>query len=103
MHFIDRGHELGVLVHRQPDGVQSDLLRCDPDETNMIACPIKLGSVTFHHGKTPHMTTANSSDEWRRILTQHMKVEGSKGEGDHFPWKIYVNQFTGVRSRPDAS
>lgn len=102
MHFIDGGHRLGVFEHRQPDHVQSDLLRCDPDESDMVACPIRLGSVTFHHGKTPHMTPANNSDAWRRALTQHLKVIGTAGEGDHYPWKVYVNQFTGKRVVPES-
>jgi phytanoyl-CoA hydroxylase len=100
MHFIDGGHKDGVLEHRQPDDVQSDLLFCEPDESRMVACPIPLGSVTFHHEKTPHMTPANTTDSWRRILTQHLRVEGSEGEGDHYPWKVYVNQFTGERITP---
>ena len=66
MHFIDRGHRDGVLEHRQPEHVQSDLLFCEPDLTRVRACPIRAGSVTFHHGKTPHMTPANVSDHWRR-------------------------------------
>ena len=101
MHFIDGGHKLGVLPHRQPDHVQSDLLRCDPaDDETVVACPIKLGSVTFHHGKTPHMTPANTTSQWRRILSQHLRVVGTEGEGDHYPWKVYVNQFTGERFTP---
>ena len=103
MHFIDRGHHLGVLEHHQPPGVKSDLLCCEPDETDAVACPIRLGSVTFHHGKTPHMTPKNQTDQWRRILTQHLRVEGTKGEGDHYPWKVYVNQFTGERYEPARS
>lgn len=102
MHFIDRGHKDGVLPHEQPPNIESDLLTCHPDESRTVVCPIKLGSVTFHHGKTPHMTTANVTDQWRRILTQHLYEEGSKGEGDHYPWKIYVNQFTGERILPDG-
>jgi ectoine hydroxylase-related dioxygenase (phytanoyl-CoA dioxygenase family) len=102
MHFIDGGHRIGILPHKQPPNVQSDLLYCEPDEQRMVACPLKFGSVTFHHGKTPHMTTANTSDEWRRALTQHLKVVGSAGEGDHYPWKIYVNQFTGDRIVPES-
>jgi len=102
MHFIDGGHKLGVLPHRQPDNVQSDLLLCEPDETQTVACPLQLGSVTFHHGKTPHMTPANNSDHWRRALTQHLKVIGTEGEGDHYPWKVYVNQFTGERTVPES-
>lgn len=100
MHFIDGGHRDGVLEHHQPDGVQSDLLTCEPDEARAVACPLRVGGVTFHHGKTPHMTPANTTDQWRRILTQHLRVEGSEGEGDHYPWKVYVNQVTGDRYEP---
>jgi phytanoyl-CoA hydroxylase len=100
MHFIDGGHRDGVLEHRQPENVQSDLLCCEPDETRAVACPLELGGVTFHHSKTPHMTPKNQTDQWRRILTQHLRVEGSEGEGDHYPWKVIVNQFTGERLYP---
>ncbi len=103
MHFIDSGHRDGVLHHQQPVNMQSDLLFCEPDEARTVPCPIKLGSVTFHHGKTPHMTPSNDTNEWRNILTQHMKVVGTKGEGDHYPWKVYVNQFTGERVVPKSA
>jgi hypothetical protein len=102
MHFVDRGHRDGVLPHRQPEHVQSDLLFCEPDLSRAVACPIRAGSVTFHHGKTPHMTPANASDAWRRAVTTHMRVVGSEGEGDHYPWKVYVNQLTGVRVKPPS-
>jgi phytanoyl-CoA hydroxylase len=95
MHFIDGGHRDGVLPHERPANIQSDLLMCRPDETRAIACPISLGSVTFHHSKTPHMTTANVTSSWRRILTQHLRQRGCPDEGDHYPWKVWVNQFTG--------
>jgi hypothetical protein len=48
MHFIDGGHRDGVLPER-PEYIQSDLFRCHPDERRTVACPISLGSVTFHH------------------------------------------------------
>ncbi len=100
MHFIDGGHRDGILPHAQPAGIQSDLLVCHPDESRQLVCPLRLGGVTFHHGKMPHMTTSNSSTEWRRILAQHLRVEGSAGEGDHYPWKVYVDQRTGQRTLP---
>jgi phytanoyl-CoA hydroxylase len=102
MHFIDGGHLDGVIEHRQPDDVQSDLLYCEPDESRAVACPVKVGAVTFHHSKTPHMTTANTTGEWRRILTQHLRAVGAPGEGDHYPWKVYVNQFSGERIKPPS-
>ena len=30
-----------------------------PTSRACVACPIRAGSVTFHHGKTPHMTPPN--------------------------------------------
>ena len=102
MNFIDGGHLDGVLEHRQPDNVQSDLLFCEPDVSRAVACPIAKGSVTFHHSKTPHMTGGNTTAEWRRILTQHLRVKGSGGEGDHYPWKVTVNQFKDERITPPS-
>jgi phytanoyl-CoA hydroxylase len=103
MHFIDGGHRDGVLEHRQPEHIQSDLLACEPDVSRQVACPIRAGSVTFHHSKTPHMTPANGSDAWRSAVTTHMRLKGSLGEGDHYPWKVYVNQLTGQRIVPPSS
>jgi ectoine hydroxylase-related dioxygenase (phytanoyl-CoA dioxygenase family) len=102
MCFVDRGHRDGVLPHRQPEHVQSDLLFCEPDLARAVACPIRAGSVTFHHGKTPHRTPPNRSDAWRRAVTTHLRAVGSDGEGDHYPWKVYVNQITGERVKPPS-
>lgn len=98
MHFVDRGHLDGVLTHRLVEGVQSDLITCDVDEGRIVACPIRRGSVTFHHSKTPHMTTANLSTQWRKAISNHMQVEGTGGEGDQYPWRVHVNQWTGERT-----
>jgi phytanoyl-CoA hydroxylase len=102
MHFIDRGHKDGVLPHHLVEGMASDLITCDVDEKRMIVCPIRRGSVTFHHSKTPHMTTANTGTRWRKAVTNHMQEAGAGGEGGHYPWKIYVNQRTGERIVPNA-
>jgi hypothetical protein len=29
-------------------------------------------------------------------------VAGTPGEGDHYPWKVYVNQLTGERTVPPS-
>jgi hypothetical protein len=102
MHFIDRGHLDGVLPHHAVAGMQSDLITCEPDERRTIVCPIKRGDVTFHHSKTPHMTTANTSPGWRKAVTNHMQQVGAGGEGDHYPWKVLVNQRTGERVVPPS-
>ena len=102
MHFIDGGHLDGVLPLHLVEGLQSDLLTCEVDEGRTVVCPIRRGDVTFHHSKTPHMTTANASDRYRKAVTNHMQRVGQGGEGDHYPWKIYVNQRTGERITPPS-
>ncbi len=102
MHFIDRGQRDGVLTHFPVAGVQSDLITCEVDEARTVVCPIRRGDVTFHHSKTPHMTTANTSSGWRKAVTNHMQAIGAGGEGDHFPWKVTVNQRTGERFVPPS-
>ena len=105
MHFIDGGHKLGVLAHHRVEGMASDLLTCDTevDESRTVVCPLKRGSVTFHHSKTPHMTTANMSNRWRKAVSNHMQAQGAGGEGGHYPWKVYVNQRTGEVLAPVRS
>jgi ectoine hydroxylase-related dioxygenase (phytanoyl-CoA dioxygenase family) len=102
MHFIDHGHADGILNHHLVEGVKSDLLTCDVDEARVVVCPVRRGSVTFHHSKTPHMTTANVSKKWRKALTNHMKADGVERDGDHYPWRVLVNPFTGERSIPES-
>lgn len=102
MHFIDRGHKGDVLKHHPVEGMASDLLTCEPDEKRTVVCPIRRGSVTFHHSNTPHMTTANTSDTWRKAVSNHMQEVGAGGEGDHYPWKFYVNQKTGKKIVPPS-
>ena len=103
MHFIDRGHRLGVLPHRLVEGVQSDLLTCDVDERKMVVCTMQRGDVVFHHSKTPHMSTANTGPNWRKAVTNHLQAVGAGGEGGHYPWRVKVNQRTGERVAPGAS
>lgn len=97
MHFIDRGHREGILPHRLVPGVQSDLLVCDVDEARAVPCPMARGDVAFHHSKTPHMSNANRGTAWRKAVTNHLQAVGSGGEGGHYPWRVKVNQRTGVR------
>jgi ectoine hydroxylase-related dioxygenase (phytanoyl-CoA dioxygenase family) len=102
MHFIDGGHRDGVLEHRSPAELASDLLECHPDDSRAVAVPLAVGGVTFHHSKTPHMTPPNTTDSWRRILTQHLCAVGCAEEGDHYPWRVIVNQVTGEVTVPES-
>lgn len=98
MHFVRGGHKR-LLDHRNPPEMASDLLVCDlPEGAEVVACPIEAGSVTFHHSRTPHMTTANSSDAWRLVLTQHFCNPVCKSlPEDNYPWRVRVSQRTGER------
>jgi ectoine hydroxylase-related dioxygenase (phytanoyl-CoA dioxygenase family) len=103
MHFIDGGHKDGVLEHRTVEGVKSDLLTCmdKVDEARAVSCAIRRGDVTFHHSATPHMTTSNTGNAYRKALTQHMQTPDAGGEGDHYPWKIWVDQRDGKMYVPE--
>jgi ectoine hydroxylase-related dioxygenase (phytanoyl-CoA dioxygenase family) len=103
MHFIDGGHLGGVLEHHRVEGMKSDLLTCGSPEGEVVVCPIARGSVTFHHSKMPHMTTANTGTAYRKAVTQHMQAPEAGGEGDHYPWKVWVNQTTGETIVPETS
>lgn len=84
MHFIDRWHRSGVLPHH-------------------LVAGMRRGDVAFHHSKTPHLSTANTGARRRKALTNHLQAVGAGGEGDHYPWRVKVNQRTGVRSRPQSA
>jgi hypothetical protein len=76
----------------------SDLLVFDPpSDSKIVPVRMKAGSVTFHHSKMPHMTTGNTGDRWREVLAQHFSFPGCQYEGDHYHWRVHVNQFTGER------
>ena len=62
MHFIDGGHRDGVLEHRHGRACRATSCTARPTKPRAVACPLRVGGVTFHHSKTPHMTNANASD-----------------------------------------
>jgi hypothetical protein len=98
MHFVRGGHRR-LLQHRNPPQMASDLLVCEiPPDAEVVVCPIEAGTVTFHHSKTPHMTTGNSSERWRLVLTQHFRNPACKNlPEDNYAWRVHVNQRTGER------
>lgn len=93
MHFVRKGHDR-LIEHRNPPEMASDLLVCEiPPDAEVVPCPIDAGSVTFHHSKTPHMTTANNTDRWRLSLAQHFRNPACAGLAeDHYPWRVRVRQ-----------
>lgn len=93
MHFVRGGHRR-LLEHRNPPEMASDLLVCAvPADSEIVVCPIDAGSVTFHHSKTPHMTTANSTNRWRLSLAQHFRNPACKRvPEDNYPWRVRVRQ-----------
>jgi len=95
MHFSDGAHKHGVFPHERVPGLKSDILRCEVDDSKTVACPIRRGSVTFHHSAMPHMTTENRSPSWRRALTQHLwdpEVPYGPVGGDFYEWRVIVPQ-----------
>lgn len=93
MQFVRGGHLRGIIEHRRPAEMSSDLLRCDIDPTDTIVpCPLNAGDITFHHSKTPHQTGGNSTDRWRLSIASHLSAPGAKQEGAKYPWRVHVRQ-----------
>jgi phytanoyl-CoA hydroxylase len=107
MRFVRGGHKMGIIEHRQPEGIKANMLYCDvPEGVELISTPIRRGSVTFHHSKTIHMTWPNVSQKWRRIVTQHLKAVGvdtSSDNRDHYPWKVVASPESWQASRSGRS
>ena len=94
MHFIKNGHKKGILKHTNPEQMQSDQLICDIEDSVIISCPIQVGSITFHHSKMPHMTTANKTDKTRYALSQHFHTESAKIDTkQQYNWKVIRTQI----------
>lgn len=93
MHFARSPHR-ELLDHRSPPEMASDLLVCpSPLEADVVPCPLKAGSVTFHHSKTPHMATGNSTDSWRLSLTQHFRNPACAALAtEDYSWRVRVRQ-----------
>jgi phytanoyl-CoA hydroxylase len=77
MHFFDRGHREGIIDALRPTtGGDYGPASWDVDPSRVVACPLEVGDVTFHHGKTPHRAGPNRSQGWRRALIQRFTPKG---------------------------
>ena len=75
MHFEDGGHLAGI---RRVFGVDGSPTEAEAaiDPSRVVAAPLRAGGMTFHSGKTPHMTLANTTDRWRNVVIQRFTVRG---------------------------
>ena len=88
MQFIDGGHRDGVLEHRRPANIQSDLLMCEPDEVAGRGLPDPAGQChvppqqdTAHDDRQRHPQLAADPDPTseggrRRRRGRPLPVEG---------------------------
>ena len=94
--FIKAGHLDGIHNHQRIN--KSDALACPVDETRIITCPLKLGSVSFHHSKTPHSAKSNISASWRKVLSQHFRLKSFVHtrfpNAGNYPWRYIEKQGT---------
>ena len=76
---------------------------CEPDESRAVACPLarrrrhvppQQDAAHDHAPTSPTRGAASSRSTCGR--------SGAEGEGDHYPWKVYVNQVTGERTVPET-
>lgn len=75
MHFEDRGHRQGI---RRVFGVDGSPAEAESaiDPARVVAVPLRAGGMTFHSGKTPHMTRQNTTERWRNAVIQRFTLRG---------------------------
>lgn len=75
MHFEDFGHREGIRRVLGVDGSPAEA-EAAVDPARVVAVPLRAGGMTFHSGKTPHMTLTNRTDRWRNVVIQRFTVHG---------------------------
>ena len=75
MQFIPRSHQRGIVEHRPRAGGEcASIEACGVDETQAVACPLRVGGVTLHHCRTLHYTGPNQSTGPRRAYILNFGV-----------------------------
>jgi hypothetical protein len=71
MHLLAGGHKAGARIHFK----RRDWQICDTDvpTTGRVAVPIGVGDVLLFHGKLPHGTPVNSTDDFRWAVQYHYR------------------------------
>ena len=75
--FIPESHKKGIAehvdaTHKNPINAA---LEVDVDESEAVVVEYGPGDVTFHHGRTLHFSSGNSSDQPRCGLSTHLWPE----------------------------
>jgi phytanoyl-CoA hydroxylase len=71
MHLLAGGHKAGARIHFK----RRDWQICDTDvpTTGRVAVPMGVGDVLLFHGKLPHGTPVNSTDDFRWAVQYHYR------------------------------
>ena len=72
LHYFD-AHQTEVAVHEAPEGEPYNLQipEAIARQFEMQPAPVPRGGVSFHHGNTPHQSSANHSRRPRRAAAIH--------------------------------
>lgn len=76
LRFVDGAHVEGAIAGLQPTGGAYGVADWDPSPRRVSTCAAPAGSVSFHHGFTPHSAGPNRGEGWRMALIQRFTREG---------------------------
>lgn len=69
---------------RPHEGIEkSGYVMSDADEAQAVPLELAAGQVMFHHGKAPHRTLANTTDNPRRAMAMHFMDATARPLGDN--------------------
>jgi ectoine hydroxylase-related dioxygenase (phytanoyl-CoA dioxygenase family) len=79
MHSLPRSHTEPIRPHRHIDDDPTvhglETVVSEVEQRRAVAVPLEPGGATFHHCRTLHMTTPNTSDRVRRAWSNEIQVE----------------------------
>jgi hypothetical protein len=100
MQFIPGSHKRGLLVHRQEDAPEHNVLTVaeEIDTSKAVACPLKMGGATFHHSETLHYTAPNTTNTTRLAFPMEFQLKPVRRKvPEVMPWVDEFRTATGPR------
>lgn len=77
--YYGKGSNHGELFnHFAPENEPFNYQIPDSKKVSMTPAPVQKGGINFHHGKTIHESSNNTSDLWRRAMAIHFMQKDVK-------------------------
>lgn len=93
MHFLPGSHLRPIRAHEHIDAdpLVQGLFAVDVDGSTEVPVPLQPGGATFHHCRTMHRTTPNTSDHPRRAWATEFQLDPVRLAVEDVPAKPWLD------------